>query len=279
MTSVDLSGLNAHWARLKDTHLRELFQDHARAETFTRSFDDLTIDFSKERFDEAAFDALLDVAKTAGVAKRRDAMAAGAAINTTEDRAVLHMALRGKSEDGFSVDGSATADVVDPVLERFLGFADDVRAGRVRAKAGAFTDVINIGIGGSDLGPVMVARALTPYRGQGPRVHFVSNVDGAHLRDITRDLNPETTLTGHLAALSTNIDETSRFGVSPERVFGFWDWVGGRYSVWSAIGLSVALSVGAEHFRAFLAGARAMDQHFMQAPLQDNLPVLLALVL
>ncbi len=310
MTSVDLSGLNAHWARLKDTHLRELFQDHARAETFTRSFDDLTIDFSKERFDEAAFDALLDVAKTAGVAKRRDAMAAGAAINTTEDRAVLHMALRGKSEDGFSVDGSATADVVDPVLERFLGFADDVRAGRVRAKAGAFTDVINIGIGGSDLGPVMVARALTPYRGQGPRVHFVSNVDGAHLRDITRDLNPETTLvliasktfttqetmanagaaldwlragvgdsvTGHLAALSTNIDETSRFGVSPERVFGFWDWVGGRYSVWSAIGLSVALSVGAEHFRAFLAGARAMDQHFMQAPLQDNLPVLLALV-
>ncbi len=292
--------LDAEWARLKTTHLRELLSETGRFEQFSRSLDDLTVDFSKERIDEAALDCLLDLASSSGVAARRDAMFAGEKINSTEGREVLHVALRAKRSDGFEVDGTPTADLVEPVLDAFLAFADKVRVD------GVFTDVVNIGIGGSDLGPVMAARALSPYRGQGPRVHFVSNVDGAHLADVLDGLNPATTLvlvasktfttqetmanaaaakawlgshseTG-MAALSTNLEGTAAFGIPQDRVFGFWDWVGGRYSVWSAIGLSVALSVGSEHFRAFLAGARAMDQHFRSAPLKDNLPVLLALV-
>jgi len=311
MSAADLKNLHSHWTRLQGTHLRDLFEhDQTRGAAMTRSLDDLSIDFSKERIDDNALSALLDVARAAGVEARRDAMLAGQPINETEGRAAMHMALRAPAEAGLSVDGEATAAVVDPAMNRFLAFADDVRAGRARGAGGAFTDVINIGIGGSDLGPVMVARALSPYRGNGPRVHFVSNVDGAHLSDVIRDLDPKTTLvliasktftthetmanagaaldwlrgavgeslSGHLAALSTNIEETTRFGVSEDRVFGFWDWVGGRYSVWSAIGLSVAIAIGADNFRAFLAGARAMDQHFLTAPLEDNLPVLLGLI-
>lgn len=314
------SRINDAWAqidaahdRIGGTHLKTLFAaDPDRFDALSFSLDDLTIDLSKERIDAGALEALLSLAEAASVTDLRDAMFAGAPINCTEERAVLHTALRAEAGDGFTHDGAPTADLVEPVLDAFLGFAENIRSGAAQtARGGRFTDVVNIGIGGSDLGPVMVTRALQPYRGTGPEVHFVSNVDGAHLEDVTAALDPATTLVLvasktfttqetmanadaarrwlvdavgeegvglHLAALSTNLDATAAMGIRDDRVFGFWDWVGGRYSVWSAIGLSVALSVGAEHFRAFLRGARAMDQHFRTAPLAQNLPVLLALV-
>ena len=224
----------------------------------------------------------------------------------------MHVALRGTPIDGYQVDGQALADLVTPVQDVFLQFADDIRAGKVtNAQGTAFTDVINIGIGGSDLGPVMATRALSKFAGEGPNVYFVSNVDGAHLRDATRDLNPETTMfivasksfttqetminaqaakawvensigveaaKAHFAAVSTNLAATSAFGIAAERVFGFWDWVGGRYSLTSSVGLSLAVAIGSENFRAFLDGFRDMDQHFKTAPMEENVPIMLALV-
>lgn len=305
--------LAADWQRLQSQHLRDMFDDDPnRFDGFSFNLDDLTIDFSKERIDADALAHLLDLARAADVEENRDAMFAGKHINTTEDRAVLHVALRGSPDDGYQADGQATADLVDPVLNTFLKFADDIRAGKVtNVKGLAFTDVINIGIGGSDLGPVMATRAMSKFSDEGPNVYFVSNVDGAHLRDATRDLNPETTLfliasksfttqetminahaakvwvenslgveaaKAHFAAVSTNLAATSAFGIAPERVFGFWDWVGGRYSLTSSIGLSLAIAIGSENFRAFLEGFRDMDQHFKNTPLERNLPVLLALV-
>ena len=278
-------------ARLRPTHLRTLFADDpARFKRLSFAFEDLSIDVSKEKLDAAALDALLALARAADVEGRREAMFAGAPVNRTEGRAVLHMALRGgaAAPPGDDVEG-ARADV--------LAFAEAVRAG-------SFTDVINIGIGGSDLGPAMAVRALSPDH-DGPRVHFVSNVDGAHLADTLRGLDPATTLVivasktfttlesmtnarsarawlgGHaadnMAAVSTNLAACAEFGVPAERVFGFWDWVGGRYSLWGAIGLSLAIAIGARRFRAFLAGAAAMDRHFREAALEENLPVLFAL--
>ena len=313
-TQAHWQALSADWKRLQTVHLRDMF-DHAsenRFETFSCSVDDLTMDFSCERIDADALDNLLKLAVAADVEGARDAMYAGDAINTTERREVLHVALRGERADGYMVGGAPTADLVDPERDRFLQFADDVRDGTYTNAQGArFTDVINIGIGGSDLGPVMAVRALTDFRESGPNVHFVSNIDGAHLTDVTQGLNPATTLIlvasktfttietitnakaakawlqtalsatdadANLAALSTNMDATAEFGVAADRVFGFWDWVGGRYSVCSSIGLSVALSVGSANFREFLSGFRAMDQHFKTAPLDQNLPVLLALI-
>ena len=305
--------LAADWERLSAVHLREMFEDDpARFSQFSADLDDLTIDYSKERVDADAMAHLFDLARAADVEGSRHAMFAGDHINTTEDRAVLHIALRGAPEDKYRVDGQATADLVAPVLDAFLTFADDVRAGRAtNAKGAAFTDVVNIGIGGSDLGPVMAVRAMSKFTGEGPNVHFVSNVDGAHLRDTVRDLNPETTLflvasksfttqetminagaakrwvtralgakaaRAHFAAVSTNLEATEAFGIADDRVFGFWDWVGGRYSLTSSIGLSLAISIGSENFRAFLDGFRDMDQHFKTAPLEKNLPVLLALI-
>jgi len=313
MTQDAWTIVSQHHNRLRDASLTDLFaQDPDRFQVLSRSLDDLTVDFSKERLDAEALDALLSLCSAAGVENRRAEMFAGAHINITENRAVMHAALRATADDGLSVDGTPTAEIIDPVLDTFLSFADDVRRGAVLSAGGSrFTDVVNIGIGGSDLGPVMVARALSPYRGQGPRTHFVSNVDGAHLRDVTSGLDPKTTLVIvasktfttqetmanataarawlvdgigegnaglHLAALSTNLEATAQFGIQRDRVFGFWDWVGGRYSVWSAIGLSVALSVGGAEFRSFLEGARSMDQHFQTAPANQNLPILLALI-
>ena len=301
------------WKRLQQKHLRDMFADDPeRFDGFSANLDDLLIDFSKERIDADALTHLLDLARSVDVEGNRTAMFAGEHINTTEDRAVLHVALRGTPEDGYQVDGQATADLVTPVKDVFLQFADDVRAGKVtNAQGMAFTDVINIGIGGSDLGPVMATRALSKFAGEGPRVYFVSNVDGAHLRDATRDLKPETTLfivasksfttqetminaqaakvwvensigveaaKAHFAAVSTNLAATGAFGIAPERVFGFWDWVGGRYSLTSSVGLSLAIAIGGENFGAFLNGFREMDRHFNTAPLEKNLPVLLALV-
>lgn len=286
-------------ARLAPLHLRAMFAaDPDRFATFTARLDDLTIDFSKEHLDAGALDALLGLARAAGVEALREAMFTGQRINVTEDRAVLHMALRGGAA------APSGADVQD-MLERFLAFAQDVREARITGAGGAFSDVVNIGIGGSDLGPVMVARALRPDN-DGPRLHFVSNVDGAHLADTVAGLDPTRTLVvvasktfttletmanarlardwlgacaaGQMAAVSTNLAGCADFGIPEDRVFGFWDWVGGRYSVWSAIGLPVAIGIGARRFRALLSGAAAMDRHFREAPLDRNLPVLLALV-
>ena len=295
--------LDPHAARLKATSLRALFADDPdRFGTFSVRMDDLLIDYSKEKIDAEALGALFGLARDAGVEAGREAMVSGAHWNLTEDRAVLHMALRGGADapDGDDVSGT---------LDRFLAFAEDVRSGRYAAAEGPFTDIINIGIGGSDLGPVMVARALEPDR-DGPRLHFVSNVDSAHLTDTVNALDPARTLVivasktfttqetmmnarsarewlrgavgeeagRHMAAVSTNIAGAAEFGIDASRVFGFWDWVGGRYSIWSAIGLPVAIGIGTTNFRAFLDGAAAMDRHFRETPLEQNLPVLLALI-
>lgn len=282
------------WNRLRDVHLRDLCADKDRFDQFSRSLDDLTLDASRERLDRPALDALIGLARAAGVEEQRDAMISGAPINSTENRAALHMALRAAPEDGLP-----HTQMVAEERARMLDFAEEVRASNYR-------DVVNIGIGGSDLGPAMAVQALD---GDGPRVHFVSNVDGADLVRVLDGLDPAHTLfiiasktfttietmtnaqsardwliaagcapEQHLAALSTNLDATSAFGVPQARVFGFWDWVGGRYSVWSAIGLALAIHIGARGFTAFLQGARAMDRHFCTAPLEDNLPVWMALI-
>lgn len=295
------AALEKHAARLEGVNLRQLFADDPeRFERLSFRMDDLLIDFSKEKIDADALAELIALAEKRGVEKRRDQMAAGEAINSTEGRAVLHMALRGGAAD-------PEKGEVEAVLSRFLDFAEKVRSGDF-APDGRITDVVNIGIGGSDLGPVMVCRALRPDH-DGPRLHFVSNVDGAHVTDILKTLDPKTTMAviasktftteetmtnarsmrdwlaaggvepgAHMAAVSTNISATSAFGIDEDRVFGFWDWVGGRYSVWSAIGLPLAIAIGAKGFRDFLAGAKSMDVHFLKAPLASNLPVLLALV-
>ena len=293
MTSLEEAWGRVHReaARLRPIHLRTLFADDpARFERLFFAFEDLSIDLSKEKLDAAALDALLALARAVDVEGRREAMFEGAPVNRTEGRAALHMALRGGAM-------APPGDDVEAALADVLAFAESVRAGR-------FTDVINIGIGGSDLGPAMAVRALSPDH-DGPRVHFVSNVDGAHLADTLRGLDPATTLVivasktfgtletmtnaraakawlggyaaDNMAAVSTNLPACAAFGMLEARVFGFWDWVGGRFSLWGAIGLALAIAIGALRFRDFLAGAAAMDRHFREAPLEQNLPVLLAL--
>lgn len=290
-------------------HLRQLFADDP--ERFTRfsvSACGLHLDASKNRVTSATVDLLCQLAESSGVSGKRNAMFTGQRINVTEDRTVRHVALRAPRNDP---DFADVADQVHDVLDRFLAFADATRQGRVLSSDGQpLTDVINIGIGGSDLGPLLVTQALSPYH-DGPRVHYVSNVDGAHIADTLAKLDPARTLVivasksfttletmtnaptarrwiadklgenavaDHFAAISTNLNAVREFGIEKDRVFGFWEWVGGRYSVWSAIGLPVAIAIGPERFRQFLAGANAMDRHFRTAPPRENLPVLLALV-
>ena len=299
--------LAAEASRLSGRTLREMFAaDPDRFSAHSAGLEDLLIDFSKERIDAGAMSALFALARARRVEERRAALFSGGAVNTTEGRAALHMALRSGAGDVVQVEGADVMPDIRATLERFLAFAEDVRSGRFAAPDGrAFSDVINIGIGGSDLGPAMVTRALAPDA-DGPRLHFVSNVDGAHLADVVRGLDPATTLVivasksfttqetmlnarsaaawlgpdagAKMAAVSTNLAATAEMGIDDERVFGFWDWVGGRYSVWSAIGLPVAIAIGAKNFRRFLAGGRAMDEHFRTADMARNLPVLLALV-
>lgn len=310
MSQTDWSIITAQAAQSHD--IRALFgADPQRFARFSASACGILLDYSKTSLTETSLSALLRVAVAAGVETRRDAMFAGAAINSTENRAVLHTALRAPADAVIEVDGVNVVPQIHATLDRFLAFADAVRAGAIASSDGhPFTDVVNIGIGGSDLGPAMVTLALAPYH-DGPRLHFVSNIDGAHLGDILRGLDPARTLFivasktfttietmtnaqsarvwlaqslgeaavgAHFCAVSTAIDKCATFGIAPERIFGFWDWVGGRYSVWSSVGLPVAIAVGAENFRAFLAGAHALDEHFRTAPLAANLPVLLALV-
>ena len=316
------------WEKLEALHkaqagrrIAELCADPARFDRFSAQADGLLLDYSKTALDAESLTALADLARACGVEQRRAAMFAGAPINETEGRAVLHTALRadaGRADAGKEAGSDAETVIrhagqdVMPELRatraRMVDFAAALRAGRVRLQGGRATDVVNIGIGGSDLGPAMAVQALAPYC-DGPRCHFVSNVDGAHLHDTLRRLNPATTLVivasktfttqetmtnaqsarawlaadvadpgAHFVALSSAMERVRDFGISPERVFGFSDWVGGRYSVWGPIGLSLMIAIGPERFDEFLSGAAAMDGHFQQAPLTENLPVLLALV-
>ncbi|MCY4336491.1 MAG: glucose-6-phosphate isomerase [Litoreibacter sp.] len=286
--------------------ITELFaKDEARAEDFSVSCGEMLFDFSKTQVTRSTLDFLLSMSKNAGVAAKRDAMFSGARINETEDRAVLHTLLRApQAPEGLEVEHAEVARI----LANMAAFANNVRDGSYTGQGGAITDVINIGIGGSDLGPAMAALALAPYH-DGPRLHFVSNVDGADVADTLDGLNPETTLVivasktfttietmtnarsafewmaakvsdpgSQFAAVSTAEDKTAAFGIDPARVFGFEDWVGGRYSMWGPIGLALMIGIGPDDFDAFLAGGAAMDAHFQSAPMAENMPVLLALI-
>ncbi|MGV6849450.1 MAG: glucose-6-phosphate isomerase [Marinibacterium sp.] len=292
-----------------DRHMLDLFSaDPHRQDGFAVAAGDMRLDYSKTSIDGEIRAALVDLCDRAELAERRAAMFSGAPINETEGRAVLHTALRNLDGGPVMVDGVDVMTEVRDTLDRMGQFCEAVRTGRKQGAGGAITDVINIGIGGSDLGPTITVRALAPYC-DGPRCHFVSNVDGAHIADTLTGLDPRTTLVivasktfttvetmtnAHTArdwmlrgggdpaaqfvALSTAADKTEAFGIDPDHVFGFADWVGGRYSVWGPIGLSLMLAIGAGGFELFLRGAEAMDVHFRAADWADNLPVMLALV-
>lgn len=294
------------------TDIRAAFAaDPNRFSRFSTAFDDLLFDYSKCAVNDRIIDGLEALAKAAKVEEKRDAMFRGDIINITEERAVLHTALRNRSNRPVLVDGKDVMPDVNAVLEAMGKFADDIRSGALKGATGKkITDVVNIGIGGSDLGPVMATLALAPFH-DGPRLHFVSNVDGAHIADTLTLLDPETslfivasktfttieTMTNaatarafiagklgeaavghHFAAVSTALDKVGAFGIDAARVFGFWDWVGGRYSIWSAIGLPLMLAIGKENFGRFLDGGHAIDEHFRSAPLHQNIPMLLGLI-
>ncbi|MGL3608391.1 glucose-6-phosphate isomerase [Rhizobium sp. G187] len=282
--------------------------DPGRFSRFSASLDDLLMDYSKCAVNDEVLDLLEELLQAAGVADKRDAMFAGEPINFTEGRAVLHTALRNRSNRPVMVDGRDVMPDVNGVLAAMGTFAEGIRSGAIKGATGkAITDVVNIGIGGSDLGPVMATLALAPFH-DGPNAHFVSNIDGAHIADTLKTLNAETTLFivasktfttietmtnaqtarkfiadtlgeaavgHHFCAVSTALDKVAAFGIDQSRVFGFWDWVGGRYSIWSAIGLPLMIAVGPENFGQFLDGAHAMDEHFRTAPFRTNLPMLL----
>ena len=298
----------------KGVHLRDLFvKDKKRVERFSLQMDDLLLDYSKNLIQPQTMKLLLKLAKASGVEILRDAMFAGEKINLTEDRAVLHTALRNRGEQPVLVDGHDVMPDVHDVLARMRVFADRVRTGQWKGFTGKpITDVVNIGIGGSDLGPAMVCLALRPYGGN-INAHFVSNVDPSHLYDTLEDLDPATTLfivasktfttqetllnagaartwlldaakkdvkavAKHFVAVSTNEHAVHEFGIDTANMFGFWDWVGGRYSLWSAIGLPIALYIGMDEFEELLGGAFDMDEHFRSAPLAENMPVILAVL-
>jgi glucose-6-phosphate isomerase len=284
----------------KDRAILDLFDD-ARADEFAVETQFMRLDYSKTNIDAPSRAAMLTLAEAKGVAARRDAMFAGEKINETEARAVLHTALRNLDGDPVLVDGVDVMPEVLATLARMEVYAEEVRGSRI-------TDVINIGIGGSDLGPAMAVQALSPYH-DGPRLHFVSNVDGAHIADVLAGLDARTTLvivasktfttietmtnartarawmvdhggdpSAQFAALSTSLEKTAAFGIPEARVFGFEDWVGGRYSMWGPIGLSLMIAIGADGFRAFLRGGQEMDRHFRASTGTDNMPLMLALV-
>ncbi|WP_375262075.1 glucose-6-phosphate isomerase [Palleronia sp.] len=282
--------------------------DEDRTRDFAVEAEGMLFDYSKTNIDSDTRDMLVGLCDAAGLADRRETMFTGRKINETEGRAVLHTALRNLDGRAIRVDGEDVMPRVLGTLARMEGFARSVREGNFRGQGGSITDVVNIGIGGSDLGPAMATQALSPFH-DGPRCHFVSNVDGAHIRDVLAPLNPETTLVivasktfttietmtnaetakawmadkvrdpaAQFAALSSAVDKTSAFGISETRVFGFEDWVGGRYSMWGPIGLSLMIAIGPQNFRDFLRGAEAMDKHFREAEPLANMPVMLALV-
>ncbi|QRM34051.1 glucose-6-phosphate isomerase [Microvirga sp. VF16] len=317
MTTVTASpawqALQVHSAAMGGQHLRDLFaQDPERFTRFSLQLGDILLDYSKHRITTETMQLLFDLARFANVEGWRDRMFAGEKINSTENRAVLHVALRNRSGRPILFEGADVMPGVEAVLKRMRLFCERVRSGDWRGATGeTITDFVNIGIGGSDLGPLMVCEALKPYQRPDLRTHFVSNVDGAHLVHTLAGLDPARTLfivasktfttqetmtnaasarawltaalgedavAKHFVAVSTNAAEVSRFGIAMANMFEFWDWVGGRYSLWSAIGLPIALAVGFDQFVELLGGANAMDEHFRSAPLEQNMPVVMSLL-
>jgi hypothetical protein len=306
--------LTQHHAQRKNATIQELFaQEKDRFNKYSLTFnDEILVDFSKNNLTQETLSLLRQLSEECGLAQAKKAMFDGEKINRTENRAVLHTALRNRANTSVLVDGKDVMPEVNAVLAKMKTFCARVISGEWKGYTGkAITDVINIGIGGSDLGPYMVTEALRPYKNH-LTMHFVSNVDGTHIAETLKKVNPETTLilvasktfttqetmtnalsardwflaaakdpahvAKHFAALSTNAKAVAEFGIDTDNMFEFWDWVGGRYSLWSAIGLSIALSIGFDNFEALLSGAHAMDQHFLNAPLEQNIPITLALV-
>lgn len=306
--------LEQHYQSVKDIHLRDLFANDAdRFANFSLTFhEQILVDFSKNRITENTLLKLLDLAKETKLSAAINSMFSGEKINRTEDRAVLHIALRNRSNSPIKLDGVDIMPQVNAVLDKMRCFSERVINGDWKGYTGqAITDVVNIGIGGSDLGPYMVTEALRPYKNH-LNMHFVSNIDGSHIAETLQKIKPETTLfliasktfttqetmtnahtarkwflaaaadetqiAKHFVALSTNEQQVATFGIDTQNMFEFWDWVGGRYSLWSAIGLSIVLSIGFNNFEQLLSGAHAMDQHFAQTPFEHNIPVILALI-
>jgi glucose-6-phosphate isomerase len=306
--------LTAHRQKLGETHMRDLFaQDPGRFERFSLQFGDILLDYSKNRITTQTMTLLLNLARQANLAEKIEAMFTGQKINATEERAVLHTALRNRSNRPVLVDGQDVMPEVNRVLAKMRTFSEAVRSGKWRGYTGkAIADIVNIGIGGSDLGPKMVTEALKPYGQPGLRVHFVSNVDATDMVETLKLLNPETALflvasktfttqetmtnahsardwflasahdpaavARHFVAMSTNTEAVKQFGIDTQNMFEFWDWVGGRYSLWSAIGLSIALFIGMDRFEELLGGAHKMDEHFQTTPFEQNAPVILGLL-
>lgn len=306
--------LQTHYQVMKDVHMRDLFaQDSTRFSRFSLSMNDILVDYSKNIITDETKSLLINLARERGVEAMRDRMYAGEPINNTENRAVLHVALRNRSNHPIYVQGEDVMPDINRVLARMRTFTEKVRSGAWKGCTGkAITDIVNIGIGGSDLGPVMVCEAVKPYAKDDLNVHFVSNVDGTQMVETLKGLSRETTLfvivsktfttqetitnaktardwfltrggskaavSKHFVAVSTNAKAVENFGIDTEHMFEFWDWVGGRYSLWSAAGLSIALYLGMDHFECLLAGAHEMDKHFRDAPLEENIPVILGML-
>jgi len=306
--------LKEHFSRISNTHMRDMFAaDPERFSNFSLQAGRVFLDYSKNRIDRETMSLLFGLARDMGLEDKTRAMFSGRKINTTENRSVLHVALRNRSNRSILVDGEDVMPQVNHVLDRMKNFVHRVREGHWRGWTGEpVKDVVNIGIGGSDLGPRMAVKALHGFSGPDLRVHFVSNVDPSHLENTLARLDPRTTLfivasktfttqetmfnasrakdwllesakhqehiAAHFVAVSTNTPKVREFGIDPQNMFDFWDWVGGRYSLWSAIGLPIAMSIGMERFEQLLEGAHEMDEHFLNTPLENNLPVILGLL-
>ncbi|RZJ76288.1 MAG: glucose-6-phosphate isomerase, partial [Flavobacterium sp.] len=305
--------LTDHFIAISQTDIKQLFaQDGERFKKFSVLFDEILVDFSKNRIDDTTLALLVQLAKECKLDEAINAMYNGDKINQTEDRPVLHIALRNQSNTPILVDGKDVMPDVNAVLAKMEKFSNAIISEEWKGYTGkAITDIVNIGIGGSDLGPVMVTEALKSYKTR-LNLHFVSNIDGTHLAETLKDVDPETTLflvasktfttqetmtnahsarewflksgakkediAKHFAALSTNAKDVAEFGIDTENMFEFWDWVGGRYSLWSAIGLSISLGIGFDNFKQLLAGAHASDEHFKNAEFEENIPVILGLL-
>ena len=313
-TTKSWQKLRRHYEKTKNLHMRALFaEDPQRFDKFSIRFNDLVVDYSKNRITEEALKVLIALAEECDLKNAIENMFSGAKINETENRAVLHIALRNRASNPIVVDGQDVMPEINAVLDQMEDFSNRVISRDWQGYTGKkISDIVNIGIGGSDLGPVMVTEALRPYAKKDLRVHYVSNIDGTHLTETLKQLNPETTLfmiasktfttqetmtnafsarewfleaakdplhvARHFVAISTNAEAVEKFGIDKDNMFVFWDWVGGRYSLWSAIGLSIACYIGYENFVELLQGAFEMDQHFKTAPFDKNIPVLLALI-
>ena len=313
-TSKAWSALQTHFQETKNDHVRDAFQkDPDRFKKFSVSFNEILFDYSKNRISEDTLSLLFELANFAGLKDKTNAMFAGEKINTTEHRAVLHTALRNKSNKPIYVDGKDVMPDIKAVLEKMRIFCAAVRSGEWKGYTGkAITDVVNIGIGGSGLGPKMVSMALTPYSSSGLKVHYVSNIDQTNIVEVLKQVSPETTLfiiaskvfntqetmmnarsarrwflesaqdeqavAKHFVAISTHSENVAAFGIDTDNMFEFWDWVGGRYSLWSAVGLSIALYIGMDNFEELLQGAYEADMHFYETPFEQNIPVIMGLL-